>query len=187
MVLRRWLVTDAERLARAVIESRAHLQPWMAFMAKEPQTLQQRRAMLREREREWREGGDVMLGILVAGEVAGSCGLHRRRGPAVLEIGYWVHPSFTRRGLATTVAGLLTDAAFSLPEIAHVEIHTDKANVASSGVPRRLGFRFLGETPDEVTAPAQVGVDCAWQMDRARWQRAPASPRDGAPSARTSR
>lgn len=151
MLLRRWLVADAEALARAVTESQDHLQPWMAFMAQEPQTLEQRRAMLREREREWLQGGDVMLGIFVAGDVAGSCGLHRRRGPSALEIGYWLHPAFTGRGLATAVARLLTDAAFSAPGVTHVEIHTDKANAASSGVPRRLGFHFLGETPDEAT------------------------------------
>lgn len=179
VLLRRWLVTDAEALARAVTESQDHLRPWMAWMAQEPMTLEQRRAMLRERERESLQGGDVMLGIFVGDEVAGSCGLHRRRGPPALEIGYWVHPSFTGRGVATAVARLLTDAAFSVPGIAHVEIHMDKANSASSGVPRRLGFRFLGETPDEATAPAEVGIDCAWRMDRARWQRQPGASRIG--------
>jgi RimJ/RimL family protein N-acetyltransferase len=141
VLLRRWLVSDAEALARAVTESQDHLRPWMAWMAQEPMTLEQRRAMLREREREWLQGGDVMLGIFVGDEVAGSCGLHPRRGLSALEIGYWVHPSFTGRGVATVVARLLTDAAFSVPHIAHVEIHTDKPNSASSGVPRGHGPR----------------------------------------------
>lgn len=171
VLLRRWLVSDAEALARAVTESEDHLRPWMAFMAHEPQTLEQRRAMLREREREWLQGGDVMLGVFIDGEVAGSCGLHRRRGPFALEIGYWVHPDYTGRGLASTVVRLLTDAAFSVAAIASVEIHTDKANLASAAVPRRLGFRFVGETPDEASAPAEVGIDCTWRMDRIDWQR----------------
>jgi ribosomal-protein-serine acetyltransferase len=171
VLLRRWLVADAEALGRAVAESANHLGPWMAFMAQEPQTLEQRRAMLRERECEWSRGGDVMLGIFTDDEVAGSCGLHRRRGPAALEMGYWIHPSFTGRGLATTVARLLTDAAFSVPGVTHVEIHIDKANSASAGVPRRLGFQLVRETSDEVSAPAEIGIDCAWRMDRARWRR----------------
>lgn len=171
VLLRRWLVPDAEALARAVAESQDHLQPWMAFMAHEPQTLEERRAMLLERQRDWLHGGDVILGVFVGDEVAGSCGLHRRRGPSALEIGYWLHPSYTGRGLATTVVRLLTDAALSVPGISHVEIHHDKANAASSGVPRRLGFRLLGEIADEPTAPAELGIDCAWRMDRARWQR----------------
>lgn len=171
MLLRRWRRADAEILARAVTESADHLRPWMGFMAHEPQTLAQRRAMLAEREGEWRAGGDVMLGIFVADAVAGSCGLHRRLGPTALEIGYWVHLAFTRRGLATTVARLLTGAALSLPEIAHVEIHTDKANTASAGVPRRLGYRLVAETPDGRRAPAEVGIECVWRMDRDGWER----------------
>ena len=170
LLLRRWLVDDAEKLARAVAESHDHLRPWMDFMTQEPLTLERRREMLCEWERAWSAGGNVILGIFVGDEVAGGCGLHRQAGPSTLEIGYWVRPSFTRQGVATAAARLLTDAAFSSPGIEHVEIHIDKANVASSGVPRRLRFRFVGETPDVVTAPAQVGIDLAWRMDRLSWQ-----------------
>lgn len=170
VVLRQLLEDDAEVLARAVSESEDHLRPWMGFMKHHPQPLEERRAMLCKNARDWAEGGDVMLGIFVGGELAGTCGLHRRVGPSGLEIGYWIHPSFTRRGLATTAARLLTDAAFSLPEVEYVEIHHDKANSASSGVPRRLGFERLGEEPDAVHAPAEVGIECRWRMERSRWE-----------------
>ena len=138
-------------------------------MAHEPNTLKQRRTMLVEWERAWLTGGDVVLGIFVDDQVAGGCGLHRRLGPSGLELGYWVHTSYVGHGLATTVARLLTDAAFSVPGITHVEIHTDKANVASSAIARRLGFGFLGETPVEPTAPSELGIECRWRMDRAAW------------------
>jgi ribosomal-protein-serine acetyltransferase len=170
LLLRRWRVDDADALGQAVSESDDHLRPWLAFMAGEPQTREQRKEMLREREREWAAGGDVMLAIIVGGAVPGSCGLHRRRGPITLELGYWIHPRFTRRGLATAVARLLTDAAFSVPDIDRVEIHHDKANTASSGVPKKLGFSFVGETPDDGNAPAAVGIDCTWRMERDDWQ-----------------
>jgi ribosomal-protein-serine acetyltransferase len=173
-VLRRWRPDDAEVLGRAVTESARHLRPWMAWIALEPLTVEQRREWLVERQREWFEGGDVMYGVFAEDEVAGGAGLHRRRGPETLEIGYWIHPSFTRRGLATAVARALTDAAFTVPGIAHVEVHHDKANAASRGIPRGLGFRFVGETPDEATAPSEMGIDCAWRMDREHWQRVPA-------------
>jgi hypothetical protein len=81
VLLRRWRVDDAEAPGRAVGESADHLRPWMAFMAEEPQTLEQREQMLRDRELEWSQGGDVMLAIIVDDAVAGSCGLHRRGGP----------------------------------------------------------------------------------------------------------
>ena len=169
--LRRWRVSDAEGQATAVAESAAHLRPWMGFMTDPPLSIQARRAMLLEWETEWSKGGDALYGIFVNDAIAGSCGLHRRRGPHTLEIGYWLHPSFVGRGLATTTVQLLTDAAFSFPEIAWVEIHHDKANVRSSSIPRRLGFSFIGEEPDEAAAPAEVGIDRTWRLDRSVWER----------------
>jgi ribosomal-protein-serine acetyltransferase len=171
VLLRRWLISDAEALQRAIEESAEHLRPWMPWMAGSPQPPEQRRAMLAEWEREWLVGGDVRFGVFVDNQVAGSCGLHRRRGPGVLEIGYWIHAAFLRRGLATTVARLLTDAAFAVPGIARVEIHHDKANVASAGVPRRLGYEFVGEQADQPGAPAEVGIDYVWRMEREEWSR----------------
>ena len=94
------------------------------------------------------------------------------RGPDALEIGYWIHTAVLRRGLATAVAALLTDAALSVPEITHVQIHHDKANAASAGVPRRLGYRFVGEEPDGVQAPAEAGIDVTWSIEAAEWESA---------------
>jgi RimJ/RimL family protein N-acetyltransferase len=68
--------------------------------------------------------------------------------------------------------------AFAVDGIERVEIHHDKANVASAGVPRRLGFTFEGETQDSITSPGEVGIDCRWTMTRQDWAgRAQASPR----------
>ncbi len=80
------------------------------------------------------------------GELVGSSGLHRRIGPGGLEIGYWIHPRHLRRGLATEVARQLTDRAFADPSVDRVEIHHDRANAASGGVPAKLGFELVGET-----------------------------------------
>jgi len=169
VVLRRWQISDAEALQRAVAENAEHLRPWMAWMAEEPQPLQQRRVLIAEWEREWLDGGDVRLGVFLDGQIAGSCGLHGRLGPAALEIGYWIHVSFVRRGLATIAAGLLTDAAFGVPGIERVQIHHDKANAASAGVPRSLGYRLAAERPEAPTAPAEIGIECAWLIERDHW------------------
>ncbi len=165
MLLRRWVPDDAEALGRAVAVSTDHLRPWMAWIAEEPVPLERRRAMIAGWERDWSEGGDVVLGVFVDGRVAGGCGLHRRIGAGGLEIGYWIHVAFLRRGLATRAARMLTDAALALPEITRVEIHHDKANLASAGVPRKLGFEWLGESRDEPEAPADLGIEWRWRMD----------------------
>jgi RimJ/RimL family protein N-acetyltransferase len=170
LLLRRWRPADAEALARAVAQSADHLRPWMAWIAEEPLPIERRRARIDEWERAWSGGGDVIMGAFVEqGRVVGGGGLHHRIGAGGLEIGYWIHPEFLRRGLATRVARMLTDAAFSVPGIARVEIHHDKANVPSAGVPRKLGFEWLGESPDEPEAPADLGIEWRWRMEKEAW------------------
>lgn len=169
LVVRRWLASDAAALSQAILESADHLRPWMAWIAEEPLSLERRIAMIDEWERDWAQGGDVILGSFVEGRIAGGGGLHRRVGADGLEIGYWTHPGFVRRGVATRVAHVLTDAAFSVPGIVRVEIHHDKANHASAGVPRGLGFEWIGESPDERVAPAEIGIEWRWCMDKETW------------------
>jgi RimJ/RimL family protein N-acetyltransferase len=77
----------------------------------------------------------------------GRVGLYPRVGPRALEIGYWLAVAHTGRGLATASARILTEAAFATPNIDRVEMHVEAANVASSGVPRRLGYRALAPAP----------------------------------------
>src|SRR5579884_195017 len=169
VTLRRWRPDDAEVLHQAVVQSTEHLRPWMEWISQEPRTVQQRRRMLIQWEQDWLAGGDVGYGVFVEGAVAGGCGLHHRRGPGTLEIGYWLHPAFLGRGIMTATARLLTDAAFAVPGIEQVEIHHDKANSASRGVPRRLGYELVEERPDPRAAPAEIGIDCVWRMTRDAW------------------
>jgi ribosomal-protein-serine acetyltransferase len=168
IVLKRWRESDAEALVAAVTESAEHLRSWVAWMAAEPLSVGQRRTMLAQREQEWLDGGDVALAVMAEGRVAGGCGLHRLN-PGTLEVGYWIHSAFLRRGLATAASALLTDAAFAVTGIEHVEINHDKANLASAGIPRRLGFEFVGEHPNEQPAPSDVGIDFRWRMSRVAW------------------
>ena len=166
LLLRRWQPEDAETLWKAVSESAEHLRPWLRFMADEPLPIERRRELLRGWETDWEQGGDVHFAILAAGRVAGGAGLHRRRGPDILEIGYWVHRDHLRRGIATEASRLLCEAALTTEGIEHVQIHCDRANAASNAVPKRLGFELIAETPIEKEAPAEEGVDCIWRVSR---------------------
>ena len=169
LLLRRWAVTDAGRLDRAISESLEHLRPWMPWIAQEPMASKRRTELIRGWENDWKLGGDVYLGVFLAQRVAGSCGLHRRIAPDGLEIGYWIHPAFLRRGLATEVARILTTAGLSVPGISHVEIHHNKANRASAAIPQRLDYELVAEVPDEPVAPAEIGIACHWRMTQDEW------------------
>ena len=169
LTLRRWISSDALQLSAAVEANLEHLRPWMPWISGEPLSPGDRVALIDQWQVEWERGGDVVIGVFLDGEVVGSSGLHRRRGPSTLEVGYWVHQDHTRKGIATELSAALTSVAFTVAGIDHVEIHHDKANIASAGVPRRLGFTFVEETQNSVTSPGEVGIDCRWMMDREAW------------------
>jgi ribosomal-protein-serine acetyltransferase len=167
--VRRWRVRDAVALCEAVSESLETLLPWIAWAHQPLLSVAERRLDISLAEKTWAASGEWRYGIFVGDTVAGSCGLHRRVGPRGLEIGYWLVPRFMGRGIATLAAGMLTDAAFSLPVVEFVEIHHDRANKRSGAVPERLGYRLLAEVPEPPKAPGEVGIECQWRVTRAEW------------------
>jgi ribosomal-protein-serine acetyltransferase len=172
--LRHWRIEDVEGLRRAVSESLDHLRPWMPWAADEPKPPEEHARLIREWEAERRAGGDEFLGVWLDGEPIGSCGLRRRIGPGGLELGYWIHAGHIRRGRATEVARLLCERAFADPAIDRVEVHHDRANVASGGVPAKLGFEHVSDTPRPPQAPAEEGVERVWRLTRAAYEGPPA-------------
>ena len=165
--LRRYDISDAAALHDAITKSVEHLRPWMPWIAGEPLTLHERERLITDVfEAGWNDGSDYVYGIFNAGTLVGGCGLHRRIGGRGLEVGYWVAAAHTRRGFATGAARALTEAAFGLSEIDHVEIHHDKANVHSGAIPAKLGYTFVREVTDEISAPGEVGISCEWRLDR---------------------
>lgn len=169
LLLRLWRLEDLGELAALVTRNVEHLRPWMPWVAAEPLSIRQREELVRGWGRDWAAGGDATYGIFFEGRPVGGTGLHRRRGPTGLEIGYWIDLEHCHRGFATEAARALTTAALTVPGIEFVEIHHDKSNTRSARVPRRLHYTFAGESPDQAEAPAEVGIDCAWRMDRADW------------------
>ena len=51
-----------------------------------------------------------------------------------------------------------------------VEIPDDRENVASRGVPEKVGFSLVGDRPAQrPPAPADTGTDTLWRVTRAEW------------------
>jgi ribosomal-protein-serine acetyltransferase len=169
LTLRRWVVADAPIIAASVERNLEHLRPWMPWVANEPLPMVDRLILLDTWEREWLAGGDAVMAILLKGEVVGGTGLHRRRGPHGIEIGYWVDKDHLGQHIAREAASMLTTAALARSEISFVEIHHDKANIRSARIPEELGYAFVGESPDNVDAPGEIGIDCAWRVASDMW------------------
>jgi RimJ/RimL family protein N-acetyltransferase len=167
--LRWFTVADAPAVARAVDESLDHLKPWMAWAdARSGDALFQRSRLrtlrsLMERGEEWQYGvfdGDDE-------RVLGSIGLMTRRGPATLEIGYWLHVDAGGHGYATRGAAALTEVARAEPGIRTVVIYCDEANQRSAAIPRRLGYTLAGIHRRAPEAPGETGREMQWTMGAA--------------------
>jgi len=167
--LRRYQREDAPALAVAVSESLEHLRPWMPWIALEPTSLKDREKLLAQWDRDWEDGTQYSFGMFRGGRVVGGAGLMRRIGGGGLEIGYWVHREFVGRGYATSAARALTTLGLSLRGVTHIEIHHDRANVASRRIPEKLGFEMVGERAVEAAAPGETEVNCIWRMQAASW------------------
>jgi len=169
LLIRRWAVADVRAITAAITANIEHLRPWLPWVASEPLRRRERVALIRAWDDGWDAGGDAVYGIFLDGEIVGGCGLHNRHGPDTLEIGYWIDKDHINQGFATEVARVLTSAALLVPGDTFVEIHHDKANVASSRVPQKLGYTLVAETQDSVTSPGEVGIDCAWRIEAEDW------------------
>ncbi|MDX3095583.1 GNAT family protein [Streptomyces sp. ME01-24h] len=168
--LRRWHAGDLDALDRAISESLDHLIPWMPWAAAHGR--KNTAAFLARSDDEWATGEAFAYAITSQGTVIGSCGLHRRIGAGGLEIGYWLHPAWTGRGLATQAAAALVGQGFTLPGIDRLEIQHDAANAASGAVARRLGFTEVARVPvpQGPATPGEEGVDVIWRMTADRWR-----------------
>ena len=167
-VLRRWQAGDLDASCAAVFASLEHLRPWMPWAEDFSRAAQAE--FLAGCERDWRAGVSFNYAIVVDGEIAGSTGLMARIGVGGLEIGYWVHQAYTRRGLATAASAALVEQAFALPGIDRVQIVHDELNVASGGVPRKLGFTEIAHRPLDHKPLGGTGMGVVWQLTRADWK-----------------
>jgi ribosomal-protein-serine acetyltransferase len=164
LTLRRYRDDDLDDLVRAVTESEDHLRGWLPWVA--GHSVESEAAFLAQSARDWESGTAYNYAIRTEGALAGGIGLMARIGPGGLEIGYWVHRDFTRRGLATAASAALVGQAFRLPGVDRVEIVHDELNVASGGVPRKLGFTEVGRRPIEPRPPQGTGVGVVWRLAR---------------------
>jgi RimJ/RimL family protein N-acetyltransferase len=168
--LDRWGPDMIDDVLAAVVASFHDLHRWMPWAA----TMPTREALLAvleageaafEADDEWQ----YVMREPHAHPVVGCVGLHRRSG-GWFEVGYWVRSDRTGRGFATAAAGAVTDAAFTyLPDAERVEIHMDRANGPSAGVPPKLDYHQAREEDRPILAPGHSGRGLVWVAERTGW------------------
>lgn len=151
---------DVPEFLEAATANAAHLRDWIPW-GDDPDY---RRERIGAAPVDWAEHRAYLYALheRADGPVIGGFSLHRRVGPDGLEIGYWLDEAHTGRGLATEVAGVLTQVALALPEIRRVEIHTDEGNERSAAVPQRLGYHLARVDEFEPRTPSETGRLQIW-------------------------
>ncbi|MEU3643450.1 GNAT family N-acetyltransferase [Lentzea sp. NPDC034063] len=167
MKLRRLSDADAAELLQVITESLPHLRLWMPWAVGD-YDLAAAEGFLRIAADGWERGTLFHHAITVDGAIAGVAGAERTDQDDLAEIGYWLHPAHTGQGHATAATAELVEFAFALDGVRRIQIWHDEANVASSGVPRRLGFTEIDRRtpPREPAIGNRVGVDVVWELRR---------------------
>jgi RimJ/RimL family protein N-acetyltransferase len=142
LAIRCYEPADAGLLKEAIDSSLEHLREFMPWAHDEPQTLEEKTALLKGFRAEFDRGENFIYAIFSRdeAELLGGTGLHPRIGPGGLEIGYWIRASATRQGLATESSAALTRVGFEVCVADRIEIRIEPGNTASFGIPRKLGF-----------------------------------------------
>ncbi|MFC3735522.1 GNAT family N-acetyltransferase [Paractinoplanes deccanensis] len=124
--------------------ARATVDPWIPWASRSAD-LASARATL-QRYADWQAAdGNRIYGIWLDGVLVGGTmfvGFDTRSG--VCEVGCWLEPAGTGRGLVTRAVRVLIDWAFTVRGMHRAEWHCRPDNVASSNVARRLGMTLEG-------------------------------------------
>jgi RimJ/RimL family protein N-acetyltransferase len=159
--LRAWRLADAPSLAHHA----DNLDIWrnMSDSFPHPYTL--------DVARQWVERGYVDFGgdnwaIALDDEGVGGCGLEQGSGGdrCNVEIGYWLAKPYWGRGVVTQVVRVLTEQAFSRPEVTRIfaPVHAD--NPGSMRVLEKNGFHLEAELRRSAIKADRV-------IDRVQWAR----------------
>lgn len=143
--LRPWRSGDDAALHGALVESVDHLSPWIPWATRSAPSRDRARWLVDDWIEQRQRGDNVIYAAFEGGtRLVGGVGLYARVGHGALEVGYWLRSSAAGRGLATEIVGRLVEAAFELPAVDRLEIHTDPGNRPSRRVAEKLGFRPVG-------------------------------------------
>jgi RimJ/RimL family protein N-acetyltransferase len=166
--MRRWQPADASALAPVLAANVEHLAPWIPWRVAEPLPAEQLALRLGEFAKAFDDGREWRYGVFdgdpprVLGDVSlfprNETGRVAFSSADRIEIGYWVRADATGCGFATEAARGALRLASSLPGMSRVLIRCDERNIASSAIPRRLGFRLASTIPERGVRPDEPDV-----------------------------
>lgn len=179
LLLRRQHPSDALSIKEAVDSSLAHLKASVAWAQAVPEPLEVLAERLAAAAAAFDAGEAWTFSILdqAMTRVLGAIGLHQPDaalvalvGSGTLETGYWLRADATGHGYATEATSSLVELAFARLGVQRIVVCHDPANVASEGIPRRLGFRCLGTVTADLL-PGRQAADGTMRPYTKLWVR----------------
>lgn len=140
----------ARKLYVAVDEARDTLTPWLPWVPFNDSAEASNR-YAEACEHDWDSGAALRFSLRLrnAAELVGAVtlegciSLHRS-----CDLGYWLHPRYTKRGLMTEAAERVIQFAFQVVGFHRIRCAAGVDNYASRAVIERLGFSFEGTARD---------------------------------------
>ena len=168
LVFRPTLMTDAEAICEATLQSLPELKRFMPWAHVE-QTPKSQLERLRGCEADYFAGEEMVMGLFGAdGAMRAMIGLHPRvpLNPNGLEIGYWAPTRFAGKGFTTLGVKIATTYAFDKLGADRVQVMCDEVNAASRRVIEKCGFVLEGVLQNFTFTPTPELVAGGFQGTR---------------------
>jgi RimJ/RimL family protein N-acetyltransferase len=132
---------QAEEFLAHLDRARETVDPWIPWAGRSTDLPSATATLQRYADLAARDAGRI-YGIWLDGTlVGGTMFVAFDTGTGTCEIGCWLEPAGSGRGLVTRAVGVLIDWAFRTRGMHRIEWHCRPDNVASSNVARRVGMR----------------------------------------------
>jgi RimJ/RimL family protein N-acetyltransferase len=135
---------QAEEFLAHINRARESVDPWIPWAARSTDLTSATATLQRYADLAARDAGRI-YGIWLDGTlVGGTMFVSFDAGTGVAEVGCWLEPAGTGRGLVTRAVRVLIDWAFRTRGMHRVEWHCRPDNTASAAVAARLGMTLEG-------------------------------------------
>ena len=116
----------------------------------------------------WKTG--LAFGLFVEGELAGTVGFqHGDERNEKVELGYWLAPTWQRRGLTSRAVRLVLAAAFAHSAVHRVTAKVQPDNLPSIALLERVGFSFEGVERQGMKFPGGHRDHCVYSLLRSEF------------------
>ncbi len=148
ILLKQIEMSDAKDIFHTIDSQREYLGRWLPFV-EHTLRIEDTKSVVSQMIKLGEESLDYVFVIHYESIFAGLAGFKcTDKSNRRTEIGYWLSDSFQKKGIMTLSVEALCRYAFKEMNLNRVQIKCATENIASSNIPKRLGFRHEGTERD---------------------------------------